>query len=176
MALAQSMKNFVNDLKASRRSRHEFVKGNKASAKNLMKENRQFLADIREQNKMNAQQTHMFLKSAKETRMANFKEAKAAMKISLDTIHQSTLAIKQGAHGMINEFREDNKLAHKYWASLQNDTPIEDPIVDSEPKKSKKSEKSENTVNVIPEKDEIKEAKQDKPKLEKEQMDQTENG
>jgi hypothetical protein len=131
MALAESMKNFVNDLKASRRSRHEFVKGNKEIAKNMMAENRKFLQNIKAQNKANAQQTHAFLKSAKETRIENFKKSKEDIKASLDRVHQSTMAIKQGASEMKKEFREDVEMAHKYWASLANDEPIAEPKTDS---------------------------------------------
>jgi hypothetical protein len=127
MALADSMKNFVNDLKASRRSRHEFVKGNRKIAKNIMADNRKFLQDIRAQNKVNAEQTHAFLKSAKETRMENYKTSQESIKAALDRVHQSTSAIKQGARAMIKEFQEDTQMAHQYWASLANNDPIEEP-------------------------------------------------
>jgi hypothetical protein len=127
MALADSMKNFVNDLKASRRSRHGFVKGNREIAKNIMADNRKFLQDIRAQNKVNAQQTHAFLQSAKETRKENYKESQESIKATLDRVHQSTSAIKQGAQGMIKEFRDDAAMAHKYWDSLANDEPIGEP-------------------------------------------------
>jgi hypothetical protein len=126
MALAESMKNFVNDLKASRRSRHEFVKGNKQIAKSIMADNRKFLQNIRSQNKINAEQTHMFLKSAKATRMENFKETKKSIQATLDRIHQSKEAISQGAKEMIKEFRQDTQKAHEYWSSLSSNEPITD--------------------------------------------------
>jgi hypothetical protein len=126
MALAESMKNFVNDLKASRRSRHEFVKGNRQIAKSIMADNRKFLQNIKAQNKINAEQTHMFLKSAKETRMENLKETKKSIQETLDRIHQSKEAISKGAKAMIKEFREDTEKAHEYWASLSSDEPITD--------------------------------------------------
>jgi Tfp pilus assembly protein PilE len=140
MALADSMKNFVNDLKASRRSRHGFVKGNREIAKNIMADNRKFLENIRAQNKINAEQTHMFLKSAKETRAENFKRTKEEMKESMDRVHQAVSAIRQGAKGMITEFRSDAVMAHKYWMSLETDDPIEEPGQTKAPKVAKKPE------------------------------------
>jgi hypothetical protein len=141
MALAESMKNFVNDLKASRRSRHEFVKGNREIAKNIMADNRKFLQNIQAQNKINAEQTHAFLKSAKEARIEDFKKAKEAVKATLERVHQSTSAIKQGAQGMIKEFREDAQMAHKYWSSLATDEPIGEPKTATAPKSTKKEDK-----------------------------------
>jgi hypothetical protein len=135
MALAESMKNFVNDLKASRRSRHEFVKGNKKIAKNIMAENRKSLQNIQAQNKANAQQTRAFLESAKETRMENFKKSKEDIKASIGRVHQSTAAIQRGAREMIKEFREDVKMAHGYWASLATDEPIAGPKIDTTARK-----------------------------------------
>lgn len=137
MALAQSMKNFVNDLKASRRSRHEFVKGNREVAKNMMAENRQFLANIRAQNQSIALQTHEFLKSAKETRMQDYKQLMERIHGDISIIHQSKEAIRQGARGMMQEFREDNQRAHQYWASLATDEPIEEPHENTESTKTR---------------------------------------
>jgi hypothetical protein len=126
MAIAGSMKNFVNDLKASRRSRHEFVKGNRQIAKNIMKDNRRFFEEIHTQNQARAQETRSFLKSSKETRLAEYKQLMDSIHEDITRIHQTKEAITQGARGMLKEFREDNKLAHKYWASLVNDKPIEE--------------------------------------------------
>jgi hypothetical protein len=124
MALAESMKNFVNDLKASRRSRHEFVKGNRQVAKNIMSENRQFIQNIRAQNKINAQQTHAFLDSSRKSRMEGYNQLMEGIRGDIARIHQAKEAIRQGAHAMMKELREDNQMAHKYWASLANDDPI----------------------------------------------------
>jgi hypothetical protein len=140
MALAESMKNFVNDLKASRRSRHQFVKGNKENAKNIMAENRKFLQDIHAQNKARGEQTRAFLKSSKETRMQEYKQTMERIRGDISRIHQAKEAITQGAREMLKEFRSDNQMAHKYWASLTTDEPIED----TETTKSK-SAKKENT-------------------------------
>jgi CHAD domain-containing protein len=139
MALAQSMKDFVNDVKASRRSRHGFVKGNSEIAKNIMADNRRFLQSIRTQNKVNAEQTHAFLKSAKETRMENYKKSQESIKATLTRIHQAKEAITQGAHEMVKEFREDAQMAHKYWASLATDEPIGEPKTATASKGVKKS-------------------------------------
>jgi hypothetical protein len=156
MALAESMKNFVNELKASRRSRHEFVKGNRQIAKSIMAENRKFLKSIQAQNKINAEQTHMFLKSAKETRAANFKETKKSVQAALDRIHQSKDAISQGAKAMIKEFRQDTEKAHEYWSSLASDEPITDsgdrvksaPFKESSSTSSPVNNKDLNTENL----------------------------
>jgi hypothetical protein len=137
MALAQSMKNFVNDLKASRRSRHEFVRGNREIAKNIMADNRQFLQNIREQNKINAEQTHAFLQSAKETRVEDFKRAKEASRQTRERVHQAVDAIRQGAKGLIKELQEDTQKAHEYWASLDTDDPIGEPKVVKTPREIK---------------------------------------
>jgi hypothetical protein len=151
MALAQSMKNFVEDLRASRRSRHGFVKGNREIAKSIMAENRKFLQNIRMQNKVNAQQTHAFLKSAKETRMENYKKAREVTKETLDRIHQSKEAIRQGAQEMMKELREDNQMAHKYWLSLS----AEDPVIETKtatttsPQVAKKPETQSGVVNEV---------------------------
>lgn len=144
MALAESMKNFVNDLKASRRSRHEFVKGNREIAKNIMAENRKFLQNIRAQNKVNAEQLHAFLQSSREARMEDFKKTKESIKATLLRIHQSKEAITQGAREMIKEFREDTQKAHEYWASLATDEPIEEPGT----RKHKASEKEKSAKEV----------------------------
>jgi CHAD domain-containing protein len=140
MALAQSMKDFVNDVKASRRSRHGFVKGNREIAKNIMADNRRFLQNIRTQNKVNAEQTHAFLKSAKETRMENYKKSQESIKATLTRIHQAKEAITQGAHEMVKEFREDAQMAHQYWASLATDEPIAEPKAVIVGKNAKKAE------------------------------------
>jgi hypothetical protein len=138
MALAQSMKNFVNDLKASRRSRHEFVKGNREIAKNIMADNRKFLQNIQAQNKVNAEQTHAFLKSVKETRIENYKKSQESIKETLARVHQAKEAITQGAREMMKELKEDNQMAHQYWASLTNDEPIGEPKVATASKSAKK--------------------------------------
>lgn len=149
MALAVSMKNFVDDLKASRRSRHEFVKGNREIAKNMMAENRKFLGNIRAQNKINAEQTRAFLKSAKEERMQSFKQMMDGIHESIAKIHQAKDAIAQEARGMIKEFREDNQMARKYWASLATDEPIEEPSAPPKPAKgAKKTEVEADKAEV----------------------------
>jgi hypothetical protein len=124
MVLAESMKNFVNDVKASRRSRHEFVKGNRENTKNIMADNRKFLQNIQAQNKINAEQTRMFLQSSREARIEDFKKSSASRKNTIQSIHQAKEAIRQGARAMIKEFRDDNEMAHKYWVSLNTDEPI----------------------------------------------------
>jgi hypothetical protein len=139
MALANSMKNFVNDLKASRRSRHEFVKGNKAIAKSIMADNREFLQNIRGQNKINAEQVHAFLEATKEERTENYKTLIGQIREDIARIHNAKEAITQGARGMLKEFREDNQAAHAYWASLSTDEPIEEPKVVSQGVKGVKS-------------------------------------
>jgi hypothetical protein len=143
MALAESMKNFVNDVKASRRSRHEFVKGNKENTKNIMAENNKFLQNIHEQNKINAQQTHAFLKSSKENRMQSYKQIMDTIHEDLARIHQAKEAITQGANAMIQEFRQDTQMAHTYWASLSNDEPITEPKATVEKAKEKKEPSAE---------------------------------
>jgi hypothetical protein len=127
MALAESMRKFVNDLKASRRSRHGFVKGNRENARNLMAENRKYLQKIHEQNKSRGDQTRAFLKSSKETRMQTYKQTMDDIRNDIKRIHQAKEAITQGAREMLKEFRSDNQLAHKYWASLTSSEPIADP-------------------------------------------------
>jgi hypothetical protein len=143
MALAESMKNFVNDLKASRRSRHQFVKGNREITKNIMAENRKFLQNIHEQNRVNAEQTHALLKSSRESRIEDFKKSKEAIKASIERVHQSTAAIKKGALEMIKEFKDDVQMAHKYWASLATDEPIAEPKTVPAPKSNQKEDKAE---------------------------------
>jgi hypothetical protein len=126
MALADSMKNFVNDVKASRRSRHEFVKGNRQITKNIMEENNKFLQNIHAQNKTNADQLHAFLKSSKEDRLESFSQLMENIHGDLARIHEAKEAIAQGSRAMMKEFREDAQMAHTYWASLSDDNPIED--------------------------------------------------
>jgi hypothetical protein len=138
MALAESMKKFVNELKASRRSRHGFVKGNREIAKNIMVENRKALLRVREQNKINAEQTHAFLQSAKEERAQGQKQLMEGIHADIARIRQAKEAIRQGAREMLKELREDTEMAHKYWASLADDEPIEEPKVKA-PEKAKLS-------------------------------------
>jgi hypothetical protein len=178
MALAQSMKNFVNELKASRRSRHEFVRGNRETTKNIMTENRKFLKNIHEQNKINAEQTHAFLKSANETRAENYKKSQESIKATLDIVHQSTVAIRRGAHDMLKELQEDNQMAHKYWASLSNDEPVEDPKVATVSKSAKQAgAEGEHSQLLETKSDAKKETDKDEIlKIEKEQKNQEESG
>jgi hypothetical protein len=153
MALAESMKNFVNDLKASRRSRHEFVKGNRETAKNIMADNRKFLQSIRGQNKINAEQTHALLESAKKARLEDSQKLKESIKASIERAHQSVLAIRQGAQGMMKEVREDTQKAHEYWASLSNDDPIGAPKESAATKTAKKEDAS--SVNMVDNKEDV---------------------
>jgi hypothetical protein len=139
MALAESMKNFVNELKASRRSRHGFVKGNREIAKNIMAENRKAILRVREQNKINAQQTHAFLQSAKEERAQGQKLLMEGIHADIARIRQAKEAITQGARGMLKELREDTQRAHEYWASLADDEPIEEPKAQTKAEKAKVS-------------------------------------
>ncbi|MFH1565106.1 MAG: hypothetical protein ABIC82_04635 [bacterium] len=127
MALAQSMKNFVNDLKASNRSRHAFVKGNRELTKSMVEDNRKFIQNIHSQNQSVAQQTRDILQSSREVRHQGFKTLMDTIHSDLGRIHQAKEAISQGAKGMMKEFREDNALAHKYWMSTASDEPIEEP-------------------------------------------------
>jgi hypothetical protein len=174
MALAESMKNFVNDLKASRRSRHEFVKGNREITKNVMAENRKFLQNIHAQNKINSEQTHAFLKSSKESRMEDLKKTKESIKATLDRIHASRDAITQGAQTMIKEFRDDTQKAHEYWASLVNDTPIGDTKASTVSKNVKKSEPKQVVADAG--KAEVNKTVEKNKKEQKNKKDETESG
>jgi len=182
MALAESMKNLVNDLKASRRSRHEFVKGNREITKNMMAENRKFLQDIHAQNKARAEQTHAFLKSSKETRMQDYKQVMDRIHGDISRIRQAKEAITQGAREMIKEFRADAQMAHKYWASLATDEPIKESAEELS-EKSIEDKKKEKRAKKMKEKQDDAKAQKDprapkmageKVKIEKEDGDETE--
>jgi hypothetical protein len=126
MALAEGMKNLVNDLIHARRSRHEFVKGNRQMAKALQEENKNFLVTIGEQNKMLAKQTHEFIKASREERKASYKQTMDSVHADLKRVRQASDAIVQGARELNKENREDSELAHKYWQSLSNDELVDE--------------------------------------------------
>jgi len=159
MALAEGMKNLVNDLKASRRSRHAFVKGNKEMTKALQKENQNFFADIHKQNEDLARQTKDFLKSAREEQKQSFKQTMDTVHADIARVRQAKDAIVQGSRAMMQEFRDDSELAHKYWESLSNDDPIggEEKAVSGSKKAVEKPEIKQKEAN----------SKKDKEKVEK---------
>jgi len=164
MALAEGMKNLVNGIKASKRARRGFVKGNREQTKALREENRRYLGEIHAQNQSLALQTKEFLKSAKAERAASFKQLKDGIDKDLDIIHQSVGAIRSGAKGYLKELREDATLAHKYWQSLSVDNkPVgeEKPASvkpepenkpkekTAEPESSSKSKAGESKANTV---------------------------
>jgi hypothetical protein len=142
MAIAEGMREMVNDLKASRRSRHEFVKGNRQRAADLREENKRYMQTVREQNKVLIDQTHAFLKAAKDEHKASFKQTMDSIRKDIEVVHQSTQAIVQGARGLMKDFSQDSALARKYWMEKDNDEPIPDPH------KAQKIDRGKNKVNV----------------------------
>jgi hypothetical protein len=126
MPLADSMKQFVNELKSSRASRNAYVKGLKENTKALREENRTFFKNIHDQNQMLKQQTEQFVQYSKKAREETFKQTMDNIKVSLDSVHQSSQAIIKDARDSMGQYREDAQKAHEYWLQMQNDDLIPD--------------------------------------------------
>jgi hypothetical protein len=124
MALADSLKNLVVSIRASRSERKAFASGNKRNVKALQEENRNFLAMLRQQSQSRRQETMAFMKSAKEERIENGKATAETIKASLTSVHNGVLAIRQDAHAMMKELREDHALARTYWSMLYTEEAL----------------------------------------------------
>jgi len=124
MALAEGMKNLVNSLKATKRSRKAFVEGNIAMTKALRAENQNYLANVHKQNQALREQTKQFVKASREERRQSFKQTMDKVHKDLDRVHQAVGAIRGGAREMLREFKEDSALAHKYWQSISTGEEI----------------------------------------------------
>jgi predicted phage gp36 major capsid-like protein len=162
MALAQSMKALVNDLKMQRKARHDFVAGNREIVRQMSVENRQYLAQIHAHNQELADQTKQMLQANRAARKADYDATMTSIREDIARIHQAKEAIVAGARGMIDEFREDHKAAQSYWAQVGTDDLIDEdkhPTEDinvkqsakQQPKKlSKASDDNDKVADVQP--------------------------
>jgi hypothetical protein len=125
MALAESMKTLVNDLKRQRKARHAFVAGNREIVHQMSIENRAYLAKLHQHNKELADQTRQMLQATRDARKADYNATMKSIREDIVRLRQSKDAIIAGARGMINEFREDHKAAQSYWAQVDTDDLIE---------------------------------------------------
>jgi hypothetical protein len=155
MALAQSMKTLVNDLKRQRKARHDFVNGNREIVRQISQENRAHLKQIHDRNRELADQTKQILAASRDARIADFKATMTSIRDDIKRIHESKEAIVQGARGMIDEFRQDHQAAQAYWAEVGNDRLLED---DNEAKEfPSENVQKENTSPTVsrPKKNEV---------------------
>jgi hypothetical protein len=161
MPIADSMKNFVAELKAEKSSRHAGVQANRDITASILKENKDFLAQTHEQNRQKAENTRGFLRSSNEARKQDYNATMESVHAAIDSIKEYAKGITAESRLQMDEARKDRELAHQYWMSIssgeevvEESLPAEIPEKEPQPKIRKAKKASAKKVKVASEAEE----------------------
>lgn len=152
MSLTASMKSLVEDISASTRERHSFIKEVVQDVQALLERFKKEHKDLSIEIKEKAKEVKNFLATGEKTRKEDFAEVMEDINNRLSEIHKwqkevraDAQTIRKDAQTLIKEYSDDLKEARNIWHSLNRHfvskkEEKEEPA-DSKSKKNKKKEK-----------------------------------
>ncbi len=132
MSVATSMKDLVEDIRASTTERHTFVRDMTKDVKELLSRFDKEQEDLVEELKKIAEEVKKFLSHSEKARKEDFAEVMKDIAVRLDDIRKWQKDVRKGARELIKEYAADQKKAREYWLSLSEH---------SKPGRPKKEEK-----------------------------------
>ena len=127
MSLATSMKDLVEDIQASTKDRHAFVK-------DMSKDVKELIARFGKELEEMAKDLRHFLANSEKARKEDFVEMMKDIAEKLGDISKWQKNVRKDARELVKEYAVDNKKAHEYWMSLSKHPKA------SRPKKEAKEE------------------------------------
>ena len=118
MSVATSMKDLVEDIKASTTERHAFVRDMTKDVKELLvrfdKEQENLVRELKEM----AEEVKKFLAHSEKARKEDFAEVMKDIAVRLDDIRKWQKGVRKDARELVKEYAADQKKAREYWLSL----------------------------------------------------------
>lgn len=118
MSLATAMKSLVEDIQASTRERHTFVKDVTKDVKELLARFDKEQEDMREELKEMAKDLRHFLANSEKARKEDFAAVMKDIAGRLDDIRKWQKDVRKDARDLVKEYAADQEKAKEYWLSL----------------------------------------------------------
>ena len=118
MSVATSMKDLVEDIKASTTERHAFVRDMTKDVKELLARFDKEQEDLVMELKKMAEEVKKFLAHSEKARKEDFAEVMKDIAVRLDDIRKWQKDVRKDARELIKEYAADQKKAREYWLSL----------------------------------------------------------
>lgn len=120
MSLAASMKDLVEDIQASTRERHTFVKDITKDVKALLARFDQEQEDIIQELKRAAAEIKRFLTNSEKARKEDFEVVMKDIAERLDDISKWQQGVRKDAQELVKEYAAEQKKAREYWLSMKH--------------------------------------------------------
>ena len=111
MSLATSMKDLVEDIQASTRERHAFVK-------DITKDVKELIARFGKELEEMAKDLRHFLANSEKARKEDFAAVMKDIAVRLEDISKWQKGVRKDARELVKEYAADQKKAREYWFSL----------------------------------------------------------
>lgn len=118
MSLATSMKSLVEDIQASTRERHAFVKDVTKDVEALLARFDKEQEDVRKELKEMAAEVKRFLSHSEKARKEDFAAMMKDIADRLEDISKWQKDVRKDARGLVREYTADIKAAREHWLSL----------------------------------------------------------
>lgn len=151
MSLTASMKNLVEDISASTKDRHNFVRGVMQDVSGIKKDAQALLERFRKEHKdlsieikEKAKEVKNFLASGEKARKEDFAGVMEDINNCLTEVHKWQKEVRADAQTLIKEYGDDLKEARNVWRSLNRRSVAKKEEYEETDNKSKKSKKRES--------------------------------
>lgn len=112
------MKDLVEDISASTKDRHAFVRNMSKDVKELLAQFDEEREDMVKELKEMAAEVKKFLTNSEKARKEDFAAMMKDIASRLEDISKWQKGVRKGARELIKEYAADQKEARKYWLSL----------------------------------------------------------